>query len=113
MLIRVDREEQALKAELPVEHDPAQARKSLTIGDFYFKRENYKAAQLRYEEAIRYHTDWSKPYKKLVRVLEKQSSFLEAAVVCEDFVQANPGSSDASHFQDLAEKLRGKAKPPS
>ena len=113
VLIRADREEQALKEELPVEPDPSQARKSVTIGDFYFKRENYKAAQLRYEEAIRYHTRWPKAYRKLVRVLEKQLSYLEAAIVCEDFVETNPESNDVSQFQDLAKKLRDKAKPSS
>ncbi len=113
VLIRADREELALKEELPVEPDPAKAKKIVSIGDFYFKRENYKAAQLRYEEAIRYHTRWPKAYRKLVRVLEKQDSFLEAAIVCEDFVDANPESNDVSQFQDLAKKLRGKAKPPS
>jgi len=113
VLIRADREEQALKEQLPVEPDPDQARKSITIGDFYFKRENYKAAQLRYEEAIRYHAKGTKAYRKLVRVLEKQLSFLEAAIVCEDFVDANPESNDVSQFQDLAKKLRHKAKPPS
>ncbi len=113
VLIRADREEQALKEELPVEPDPEQARKSVTIGDFYFKRDNYKAAQTRYEEAIRYHARWPKAYRKLVKVLEKQLSFLEAAIVCEDFVEANPESNDVSQFQDLAKKLRDKAKPSS
>ncbi len=102
-----------MKEELPVTPDPEKARKSVSIGDFYFKRENYKAAQTRYEEAIRYHTRWPTAYRKLVRVLEKQLSFLEAAIVCEDFVEANPKSNDVSQFQGLAKKLRDKAKSSS
>ena len=34
--------------------DPHKAAKNVEVGDFYFKRKNYRAAEDRYREALRY-----------------------------------------------------------
>lgn len=86
--------------------DPVQARKHVEVGDFYFRRENYKAAADRYREAIRYNPKWAEAYEKLTRSLEKQTLLAEAAEVCRQFVQDNPSSKEAARFQEWEKRLR-------
>ncbi|MBI4447089.1 MAG: hypothetical protein HY645_14440 [Acidobacteria bacterium] len=85
--------------------DPLQADEHISVGDFYFKRENYKAAADRYREAIRLNPKMVPAYEKLVRTLEKQKHFSEAARICGDFVKANPDSKEAVRFQEWQERL--------
>ncbi len=93
-----------------VEPDPVQARKHMEVGDFYFKRDNFKAAAERYREAVKYAPRNPDPYERLIRALEKMDDFAAAKEVCDDFVLANPDSKKAADFQEKAVKLEAKAK---
>lgn len=105
VLIRADRTKEKVE-EAPPLPDPGKAREHLEIGDFYFKRDNYKAAEDRYREAIQYNPKWVEAYEKLIRALEKQKAFLEAVKVCEQFVQNNPSSEEVERFQKWVKKLK-------
>lgn len=113
VLIRVDpadtgsnREEMERAAALP---DPEQAQENVKIGDFYLKRDNYKAAAERYRQAIRHNPRWVKPYEKLIRTLEKLHSFQEAFEVCQLFTEINATSEKVEHFQKWARRLSERA----
>lgn len=106
VLIRAD---QAEEKEEIVEHNPERARESVEIGDFYFKRDNYKAAADRYREAIRYDTEWPEPYEKLVEALFELNDLEAAIETCENFVTTNPGSKAVLEFEERAQKLRAQA----
>ena len=94
----------------PPEQDPQKAKEHLEIGDFYYKRQNYTAAEARYREAIQFNPKWVKAYEKLVGVLEKQNAFVEAVKVCEEFVQSSDSSKEVKRFQEWSIKLKEKAK---
>ena len=106
VLIRAD---QAEEKEEAVEHSPEKARENVEIGDFYFKRDNYKAAADRYREAIRYDVEWPEPYEKLVDALFELNDLDGAIETCENFVTTNPGSKAVAKFEDRAQKLRTQA----
>jgi len=98
VLIRTDRTEEKIE-EAPFVPDPFEAKKHLEVGDFYYKRDNYKAAENRYREAIKHSPKWAKAYKKLVNVLEKKQAYSEAIEICLLFVETNPSSHELKEFQ--------------
>jgi outer membrane protein assembly factor BamD (BamD/ComL family) len=107
VLIRVD---PGVETEKPEEiPNPLEAREHVEVGDFYYKRDNYKAATLRYRDAVRNDPKWAKPYEKLVRTLEKQQALEEAIEVCGEFIDANPLSDDVTRFQRWAKTLKERA----
>jgi tetratricopeptide (TPR) repeat protein len=115
VLIRVDpTAEKADEAdeleEGPPEPDPQKAKEHVEIGDFYYKRNNYTAAEERYREAIQFNPKWAKAYEKLVGVLEKQNAFMEAVKVCDEFVQSSDSSKEVKRFTEWSIKLKEKAK---
>ncbi len=105
MLIRVDRGDEEVQEILP-EPDPLRAREHVEIGDFYYRRDNFKAAAERYREAVTYNPKWAEAYEKLIRALEKQKAFLEAIEVCEQFVESNDSSTEVERFQEWGKKLK-------
>lgn len=108
VLIRVDKPNEQLEEEiLP---DPNQAQESLKIGQFYFKRKNYKAAASRFREAIRYLPTWPEPYERLVESFRELESWQEAIDACELFEATNPDHEMVAKFQSWAEELREKQK---
>lgn len=105
VLIRDDPPATQAEIENPLP-DPAQAKESLKIGQFYFKRKNYKAASDRFRESIRFQPTWDEPYQKLVEALRKQGSTQEAIDACDLFLATNPDSDRAAFFAEMADKLR-------
>lgn len=105
VLIRVDRGDEEVQEILP-EPDPLRAREHVEIGDFYYRRDNFKAAAERYREAVTYNPKWAEAYEKLIRALEKQKAFLEAIEVCEQFVESNQSSAEVERFQEWGKKLK-------
>ena len=91
-------------------HDPAEAKKSVSIGDFYYKKDNFDAAASRYREAIDYNRQWSVPYEKLVKVLREQGKLKDAVEICELFLKENPDAKQVGKFEDLKSRL-GKDQP--
>ena len=51
-------------------YDPHHADKDVEIGDFYFKRDNYKAAESRYAEALEYMPNHAAATYKLAEAQE-------------------------------------------
>ena len=108
VLIRADDASSQEQEEVPPEPDPDKARKAFEIGNFYYKRENYKAAEVRYREAILYGPEWPKGYEKLVKTLETMARYDQAIQVCRDFLKVAPNSKKASEFEHRAKLLQEK-----
>lgn len=104
ILIRPDQTKERTE-KVPLHPDPKTAKKHVEVGDFYFKRDNYKAAEARYREAVLYNPKWAKAYEKLVRVLEKQGAFKAALEVCRGFMETNPSSKELKDFQKRSQYL--------
>lgn len=97
------------EADQPFVPNARLAEEHFRIGNFYFKRDNYKAAEERFRDAVRNHPKWPEPYERLVRALEKQGEFIEAVKVCEDFVKANPTSKEVNRFLEWEKELKKRA----
>ncbi|MFB3901964.1 MAG: tetratricopeptide repeat protein [Acidobacteriota bacterium] len=109
MLVRDDpNEKKSEEQEVVIQPNPQISAQSITVGDFYFKRDNYKAAAERYREAVKYNPKSAEAYEKLIRALEKQKELEEAIAVCEQFVAANPTSKEIARFQERATEIKSK-----
>ena len=108
VLIRADDASSKEQEEVPPEPDPDKARKAVELGNFYYKRDNYTAAEIRYREAILYGPDWPEGYEKLVKTLETMAQYGQAIQICRDFLKAVPDSEKASEFERRAKLLEQK-----
>ena len=109
VLIRADDASSQGQEQVPPEPDPDRARKAVEIGNFYYKRGNYKAAEIRYREAILYGPEWPEGYEKLVKTLETMAEYDQAIQACRDFVKAVPDSGKAPEFERRAKVLEQKS----
>ena len=110
VLIRADRTSDR-ESEVEVYPDPVEAERHIRVGDFYFKRKNFKAAGERYRQAVKYFPRRPDSYLKLVRALEKMEEFEEALAVCREFLEANPEASQIEQFQSRLEELKANVNP--
>jgi tetratricopeptide (TPR) repeat protein len=107
VLIREDQTEKKVEEEI-FTHNPAEAKKNVEVGDFYFKKKNFKAAESRYRRAIKFNTEWPKAYEKLIKLFEQQGDFDAAIEICYEFVDANPSSKKAHDFEKRAGRFKEK-----
>lgn len=111
VLVRRDATAEAKAEPEIITPDPAQALKNLKVGDFYFRKGNYKAAADRYRDAVKYGPKNADAYEKLVRSLEKLDDFKGALEVCGDFIAVNADSAKVRDFEKKAVELKTKANP--
>ncbi len=111
VLVRRDATAEATAEPEIVTPDPNQARENLEVGNFYFRRGNFKAAADRYREAVKYGPKNAEAYEKLIRSLEKMDDFEGALKACDDFIQVNPDSGKVQDFEKKAVELKTKTKP--
>ena len=107
ILIREDQTEQKIEEEIFL-RNPEEAKKNVEVGDFYFKKNNFTAAESRYRRAIKYNTEWPKSYEKLIKLFERQGDFDSAIEICYEFVDANPSSKKAKDFEKRAGQFKEK-----
>jgi tetratricopeptide (TPR) repeat protein len=70
--------------------NPHKAAKDVEIGDFYFKRKNYRAAEDRYREALVYKPNDVFAMFGLARSLEKLGEYDEARANYEGYLKVLP-----------------------
>ncbi len=107
ILIREEQTEKKSEEEI-FTHNPEEAKKNVEVGDFYFKKKNFKAAESRYRTAIKYNTKWPEAYEKLIDLFERKGDFDSAIEVCYEFVEANPGSKQVKDFEQRASQFKEK-----
>jgi len=103
-----DFEEPGKEEEKVYPHDPVAARKNFEIGRYYWKRDNYEAAEMRFSEAVEYDKTWSEAYKKLIEVYNKLKNYESAVEVCRKFTLNNPESSELDYFRKNEAKYQEK-----
>ena len=91
--------------------DPHKAMKSIEVGDFYFKRENYPAAISRYREALEYKPHDAEATYKLGAALEKSGDLAGAMQEYLDYLKILPGGSYAEKSHKAVERLKQKGIP--
>src|SRR6266852_1725434 len=95
--------------------DPHKAAKSVEVGDCYFKRKNYRAAEDRYREALRYKDNDAVATIRLAICLEKLGIFDDARAEYESYLKILPHGPEAVEAQKAIDRLKAQtagAKPP-
>ncbi len=85
--------------------NPLEAEKDLKIGNYYFKKGNYKAALNRFREASLWNPNYAEAYLRLGDTEEKLKDKAAAAVAYAKFLELAP---DAKEAESVKKKLGGK-----
>src|ERR1700693_3082466 len=86
--------------------DPHKAAKDVEVGDFYFKRKNYRAALDRYKEALIYKPNDAVANFRLAECLEKNRNPIEALVHYPEYLKTLPHGPLAPDAEKALERLK-------
>jgi len=86
--------------------DPHKAAKDVEVGDFYFKRKNYRAAEDRYREALYYKDNDALATFRLAVCLEKMDRSNEALAEYENYLKILPHGPESENAHKAIEKLK-------
>ena len=85
--------------------DPHKALKHIEVGDFYFKKGNYRAAQSRYRDALKWKSNDALATYRLAESLEKLQEWSEARKYYESYLKILPNGEFAQQARDAVERL--------
>ncbi len=86
-------------------YDPHKAEKDVEVGDFYFKRKNYKAAISRYRSALTWKPNDAVATFRLAQALERNGELAEARRNYEAYLKILPHGPNAEEAQKAVERL--------
>lgn len=89
--------------------DPHRAGKDIEVGDFYFKRKNYRAAEDRYREALFYKDNDAIATYRLAICLEKMDRPDEAIDAFENYLRILPHGPQASDAKKAIDRLKSES----
>ncbi len=89
--------------------NPHKAAKDIEVGDFYFKRKNYRAAEDRYREALIYKDNDAIATFRLAVCLEKMAQPDEARKQYEGYLKILPHGPQADEARKAIDRLTGPA----
>ncbi len=89
--------------------DPHKAAKDVEVGDFYFKRKNYRAAEDRYREALRYKDNDAVATIRLAVCLEKLGILDDARAEYESYLKILPHGPEAQEAQRALDRLKAQS----
>jgi len=90
--------------------NPHKAGKDVEVGDYYFKRKNYKAAEDRYREALFYKENDAEATFHLAVCLQKMERPREALEQYQGYLKILPSGPHARAAQDAIDELTAAAK---
>jgi Flp pilus assembly protein TadD len=91
--------------------DPHRAAKDIEVGDFYFKRGNYHAAEDRYREALYYKDNDALATYRLAICLEKMDRPEEARQEYQRYLEILPHGAEAENAKKAIERLKSGDEP--
>jgi len=89
--------------------DPHKAAKDVEVGDYYFKRKNYRAAEDRYREALLYKDNDAIATYRLAVCLEKMKRPDEAREEYESYLKILPSGPEAVDAKKALDRLKSPA----
>jgi tetratricopeptide (TPR) repeat protein len=89
--------------------DPHKAAKSIEVGNFYYKRGNYRAAEDRYREALRYKENDAVATIRLAVCLEKLGVLDDARSEYESYLKILPHGPESEQAQKAIDRLKAQA----
>jgi tetratricopeptide (TPR) repeat protein len=87
--------------------NPHKAAKDVEVGDFYFKRKNYKAAEDRYREALLYKANDAIATFHLAQCLDKMQRPEEAQEEYEAYLKILPNGQESEQAKKALARLKG------
>lgn len=100
-----DAEDEASDVQEMQPWDPHKAAKDIEVGDFYFKKKNYRAALERYKDALVYKPNDALAQFRLAECLNKTGNSAEAATHYQEYLKILPHGPLAADAQKALEKL--------
>jgi tetratricopeptide (TPR) repeat protein len=105
------------KEEVPKEEDenlgtkeysfnPIQAEKEVKVGEYYFKKGNYRAAAQRFREATKWNQGYGEAWLRLGETAEKQKDSKTAKEAYAKYLELAPDAKDASEIRKKVEKMK-------
>src|SRR6266496_2019264 len=88
--------------------DPHKAAKDIEVGEYYFKRKNYRGALERYKDALTYKPNDAVANFRLAECEEKVNSPTDAAQHYEAYLKILPHGPFAGDAQKALERLKAK-----
>jgi tetratricopeptide (TPR) repeat protein len=89
--------------------DPHKAAKDIEVGDYYFKRKNYRGALERYKDALTYKPNDAVANFRLAECEEKVNSPADAVQHYEAYLKILPHGPLAADAQKALERLKARA----
>jgi tetratricopeptide (TPR) repeat protein len=90
--------------------DPHKSAKSIEVGDYYFKRKRYGAAESRYREALEYKPNDAIASFRLGQVLERTKRGSEAIEYYQAYLKILPEGEFSEECRKAIARLSGNAK---
>lgn len=85
--------------------DPHKAAKDVEVGDFYFRRKNYHAAEARYRDALLYKDNDAEATIRLATCLEKLGIFDDALAEYQSYLRILPHGPKANEAEKAIARL--------
>src|SRR5262249_34957256 len=101
-----DAEDEASDVQEMQPWDPHKAAKDIEVGDFYFKKKNYRAALGRYKDALVYKPNDALAQFRLAECLNKTGNSTEAITHYQEYLKILPHGPFAADAQKALEKLK-------
>jgi len=86
--------------------DPHRAAKDIEVGDFYFKKKNYRAALDRYKEALTYKPNDAVAQFRLAECLDKTGNATEAITHYQEYLRVLPHGPFAAEAEKALDRLK-------
>ena len=102
----VDAEDAASDVQEMHPWDPHKAAKDVEVGDFYFKRKNYRAAMERYKEALVYKPNDALANFRLAECSEKTGNQADAVTHYQEYLKILPHGPLAPDAEKALERLK-------
>jgi tetratricopeptide (TPR) repeat protein len=87
-------------------YNPMKAMKDIEVGDYYYKRDNYRAAISRYREALEYKPQDAEATFKLAEALNKSGDAPDAAENYRAYLKILPNGPYAKKAKEALGKLK-------
>jgi tetratricopeptide (TPR) repeat protein len=97
------------KAEIPKEYsfNPLQSKKEVTVGEYYFKKGDFRAAAIRFREAAKWNDGNAEAWLRLAETEEKNHNPKGAREAYGKYLQLAPDAKNAGEIRKRMEKLHG------
>jgi Flp pilus assembly protein TadD len=86
--------------------NPVKSKRDVAVGEFYFKKGDYKGAALRFTSATRWNDANAEAWLKLGETREKQQDAKGAREAYERYLQLAPDAKNAPEVKRRLEKLK-------